>query len=163
MATDMKTLHENPVLHVRYFQDPTNEAWTATVDEEPAIVTQGNSLATTYERVRDALSLVRSDAKVVTLRGETFWDDRPDLDELPSQSRNLIKYEADLRLRLLELQDELQQTTLEGVRQLVGAQHRPYRDVGQLLGITFQRVEQICKQLGIVASSKQKSDRMVRG
>jgi hypothetical protein len=163
MATDMKTLHQNPVLHVRYYQDPASESWTARVDEEPAIVTQGNNLATTYERVRDALSLVRSDANVVTLRGETFWDDRPDLSELPSQLRDLIKYEADLRLKQLELQDELQQTTLEGVRQLVGALDRPYRDVGQLLGITFQRVEQICKQLGIVPSSKKRSDRMVRG
>ena len=154
--------NSTPALHVRYYWDSRTEFWTANVDEVPEIVTQGPTLAKTYERVREALSLVREDAQTVSLKNETVWDDVREVLELPSDLRGLIKRETDLRLEQCEIEHKLRATTLEGVRQLVGAHSRPYRYVGQVLGITFQRVEQICNQLGIVRADAAASDRLQR-
>jgi hypothetical protein len=56
-----------------------------------------------------------------------------------------VQSESDLRVRLLEMQDELERATRTAIRVLMTTHRYSYRDAGQLLGITHQRVEQISK------------------
>jgi predicted RNase H-like HicB family nuclease len=65
-------------LSVQYRQDRDTSWWTATMPEEPAVVTQGKTLRDAYENVRKALALVREDAERVQLRGKTDWSKRSD-------------------------------------------------------------------------------------
>jgi predicted RNase H-like HicB family nuclease len=130
-------------LTVEYRQDPDTNGWTATMPDEPAIVTQGKTLKEAHQRVRAALGLVRDDANEVTLRGRTVWGLRK---ELSSEALQAVKTEGDLRVQALELGAELERVTADAVRVLIFHENQTYRAAGQLLGITHQRVEQIAKQ-----------------
>jgi predicted RNase H-like HicB family nuclease len=138
-------------LSVQYRQDPQTSWWTATMPEEPAVVTQGKTLKEAYENVRKALSLVREDANRVQLRGETDWSDRADLSE---DVLRAVQDESDLRVRVLEMQDQLERVTQTAVRVLIKNRRFSYGDAGQLLGITRQRVEQIDKRMSEAESSE---------
>ena len=128
---------------VEYRQDPDTNGWTATMPDEPAVVTQGKTLKEAHQRVRAALGLVRDDANEVTLRGQTVWGAG---NELSPQALRAVKAEGDLRVRALELSVELERVTADAVRVLIVNEKKTYRAAGQLLGITHQRVEQIAKQ-----------------
>jgi len=129
-------------LSVQYRQDRDTSWWTATMPEEPAVVTQGKTLRDAYENVRKALALVREDAERVQLRGKTDWSKRSDLNGDVLQA---VQSESDLRVRLLEMQDELERATRTAIRVLMTTHRYSYRHAGQLLGIAHQRVEQISK------------------
>jgi len=130
-------------LTVEFRQDRESNWWTATMPDVPAVVTQGKTLREAYQSVRDALSLVREDADRATLRGRTVWD-RPDLSE---DVLRAVRTEGDLRLRSIEAEYELEQATREAVHLLIERKRYSFREAGQLLGITHQRVEQISKLL----------------
>jgi predicted RNase H-like HicB family nuclease len=133
--------YPNPMkVRVKYRQDPDTRTWTATVPEVPGVVSQGRTLREAHDRVRNALTLVRPDAHGVLLFGDTELGDRP---ELPMEVLNVIKQESDLRVHLMQIQDELERSTREAVTLLVRQYHFSYSDVGEVLGITKQRVEQI--------------------
>jgi hypothetical protein len=133
----------NP-LNVEYRQDPETSWWTATVAGKESVVTQGKTLLAAYASVRDALSLFRDDARSVLLRGKSVWDKRTDL---APEILAAVQLESDLRIKAIETGDELERATLDAIRLLVIQSHFSLRDTGQLLGITYQRVEQITKQL----------------
>jgi predicted RNase H-like HicB family nuclease len=143
-------------LFVEYRQDSENDWWTATVREEPSVVTQGRTLQEAHDRVRKAIDLVRGQESHVPLTGETVWLGRDDLDE---EVLRVAKQEGDLRVRLLQVQDELELATRDAVNELVKDRHLSYRVVGRLLGITHQRIEQIAKSL---AYKKKENFRMNR-
>lgn len=140
-------------LSVQYRQDPDTSWWTATMPDEPAVVTQGKTLREVYENVRKALTLVREDADRVLLRGETDWSNRSDLSADVLQA---VRSESDLRVRFLEAEDELERATRRAVKVLIRVRHYSFRDAGQLLGITGQRVEQISKSISQVDQSLDK-------
>lgn len=129
---------------VRYKQDPKTAWWTATVPEEPAVVSQGKTLAEAHRRVRKAIALVRGESRPLVLQGETDWSDRNDLSNDISR---LIKEEGDLRVRRLEIQEALERTTYEAVRLLIIENKFSFRAAGRLLGITHQRVQQIAQKV----------------
>jgi len=133
---------DTPVLSALYRQDPQTRWWTVTMPEVPAVVTQGKTLNEAFQNVRKALALVRDDAARVLLQGRTDWSDRSDL---PADVLQAVQLESDLRIRFLEIEDALDRATNKAVRVLMRTKHYSYRDAGQLLGITGQRVEQISK------------------
>ncbi len=135
-------------LAVEYRQDPETSWWTVTVPDEPAVVSQGRTLREAYDRVRQALPLVRKDANALSLRGRTVWEDRGDLSPDVLEA---VRLESDLRLRSMEIEEALERATRVAVEVLIVDSKLTYRSAGSLLGITHQRVEQILK--GISSSS----------
>jgi predicted RNase H-like HicB family nuclease len=136
-------------LAVVYRQDAKTSWWTATVEKSPALVTQGKTLKEAYERVRKALSLVRDDSQTVLLKGSAKWDHREDI---PSDQRQMIADETNLRIHVLEMETALEHATRVAIVQL-REKNYSFRKIGQLLGITYQRVEQLSKESAHLESS----------
>lgn len=129
---------------VQYTQDPETSWWTATIPDEPAVVSQGKTLVEAYRHVRNALALVlkKNPNSLVLMHGKTVWKRRNDLS---GQALRIVRKEADLRIKLLEIQTELERATLHAVEILKIEKRFSYGHVGLLLGITRQRIEQITR------------------
>jgi len=132
---------------VRYELDPETSWWTATVPGEPGVVSQGKTLAEAHCRVRNAISLMKGTTDPIALVGETDWSNRTDL---PEEALELVKKEGDLRVQLLEVQEELERHTFDAVKLLILEEGFSFRVVGRMLGITHQRVEQILREIRTV-------------
>ncbi len=129
-------------LIVEFSLDPETKGWTATMPAVPAVVTQGKTLKEAHARVRSALSLVYDEWETVPLRGRALWDTPLDLSK---DALNVVKKEAELRIRALDIAAELERATVHAVGVLIHEEQLTYRSTGSLLGITHQRVEQIAK------------------
>ncbi len=127
-------------VRIRYRQDPETHTWTATAPEMLGVVSQGRTLREAHDRVRKALSLLQPKAHGVVLFGDTEFGVHP---ELPTEVLDVVKHQSDLRVHLMQTQDELERSTREAVTLLVREYNFSYQAIGEVLGITRQRVEQI--------------------
>ena len=107
--------------------------WAACVASVRGCRTQGRSLAQARERIREALSLFVKDAHRAELRDRVV---------LPAEVRRQVDRQLRLRASLEEEQRQLQESTQGAVRHLVG-HGLSVRDVGELLGLSHQRVHQL--------------------
>jgi len=107
--------------------------WAASVPSVRGCRTQGRSLAQARERIREALSLFVKDAHRADLSDRIV---------LPSEVRRQIDRQLRLHERMEKDQRLLQESTLGTVRRLV-KRGLSVRDVGELLGLSHQRVHQL--------------------
>jgi predicted RNase H-like HicB family nuclease len=128
---------------VHYEQDPEKRWWTATVPEVPGVVSQGKTLKEAHHNVRQAISLVlEQEEEPFVTSGETHWGEHA---ELAEDELELVKVAGDLRIQALETQGQLERVTQAAVRTLYQGRGFSYREIGRLLGITHQRVEQLVR------------------
>ena len=107
--------------------------WAASVPSVRGCRTQGRSLAQARERIREALSLFVKNAQRAELRDKIV---------LPAEFRRQVDRQLRLRHALEAEQRQLQESTQGTVRQLV-KRGLSVRDVGELLGLSHQRVHQL--------------------
>ena len=115
--------------------------WIASVDEVPGCHTFGKGLQQTRRRIRQALALHIG----VVAAGRARLDERL---PLPAAVAAELAAIGSLQQRLDELaqaRSELADRRRRLVRTLVNRARWSLRDVSQVLGVTFQRVEQLAK------------------
>lgn len=128
---------------VRFLADPQVGSWTACLVGDSGVTTQGKTLAEAHRRIRDALSLVRPDADAVVFKSQTEWKHHRGL---PKDVARALKASVDLRLHALDLQDALEAATRRSAA-LLRRHSFTVRKAGQLMGITFQRVQQLYAEI----------------
>jgi predicted RNase H-like HicB family nuclease len=109
-------------------------AWIARVPEVQGCHTYGRTLDQVRRRIREALSLWVDDA------------DRAELVEqirLPGDARHAIRRSASARARAERDRQEAQRATSDAAELLVRRLGLGVRDAGELLGISYQRVQQL--------------------
>jgi len=117
---------------VSYTRD-TDGMWVAQVKEIPACHTQGKSLRQARSRIREALSLYAADARTANFR-ETVVVPKAlqvALDRAKVQRENLKQASARSTRSLREAVAKLQGKGFS------------LRDIGELLGVSYQRVSQL--------------------
>jgi predicted RNase H-like HicB family nuclease len=109
-------------------------AWTVHVSEVPGCHTWGETLRQARSNVRDALSLWVDDADTAEL---------VDSVELPGAIAAMVERSKAARARLRHEQQEASRSTEEAAHVLVDELGMGLRDAGDLLGLSFQRVQQV--------------------
>jgi predicted RNase H-like HicB family nuclease len=106
--------------------------WIATVHGVPGVHTQGRTLEQVRERAQEALDAAKPGAGVVDLVLN------PDL-------RTLLRQVADARERAEKTGAEARKLLRRAARKL-NAKGIGRRDAGELLGVSFQRVQQLVEE-----------------
>ena len=109
-------------------------AWIGRVPEVPGCHTCGQTLAQLRRRIREALSLYVDDA----VRAEVIEELR-----LPREVRDALRRNEAARRRLETSRRAAGAATGEAVRTLVEDLNLGLRDAGELLGLSYQRVQQL--------------------
>lgn len=124
---------------VKYERDESGW-WVAQVKEAPSAITQGRTIAEARRRIREALALtLDSDEKA---EAAMLVDDV----KLPAEARKAVVRAQQARKRLEDDAARAQESTEAAIRQLVKKLGLSVRDVGELLGISHQRVQQLAHQ-----------------
>jgi hypothetical protein len=121
-----------PTYKVRAYR--SGKWWALETEGVPRAVSQARRLDHADEMIRDALSAVLDvpeDSFDVTIE--------PDLEDVNADIERL----AELRHRQELLANEARKAQHEVVAQLVNDVGLPYRDVGTIVGLSYQRVAQI--------------------
>jgi len=116
----------------RYERDPDGN-WLAELAEEPRIHTWGRSLATARVNIREAAEL---------------WFDTEELavvEEFPDWLRSPLDRALPAREEAERVVEAAAAATLDAVRELT-SNGLSRRDVADLLGISYQRVQQLVDQ-----------------
>ncbi len=108
--------------------------WVATVKEIRGCHTQGRSIGQARERIREALELFDV-PKSVTLKDEIRLDER-----LTAELRGLREKRAEAERLQKESQDQTRRVAARLAKTGLSV-----RDVGELLGVSHQRVQQLVK------------------
>jgi predicted RNase H-like HicB family nuclease len=108
--------------------------WVANVEGIPGCHTQGKSIEQARRRIREALNLFVRGAK----RAQLIDDIR-----LPSSAISLLDHVEETRKRLESDQAELQKSTAIAAKTLTRTMHMSLRDAGLVLGLSYQRVQQL--------------------
>ncbi|MFN0061338.1 MAG: type II toxin-antitoxin system HicB family antitoxin [Myxococcaceae bacterium] len=119
---------------VSYERDETG-MWVAQAQEEPAAITQGRTIAEARRHIREALSLVLGKP----VKAEQLVDDV----RLPAQERELVQRLWNYIRREVAARKDAKEARDKAVAALSGKLDLGDRDVGELLGLSFQRVAQI--------------------
>jgi predicted RNase H-like HicB family nuclease len=128
--------------------------WVASVPSVQGCQTQGRSIDEAKARIREALSLFLDDADKVQLKDKV---------QLPAGARQLIRI-RDRKQRELETHSrQAQQATKTAIDKLQKSFHLGVRDIGRLLNLSYQRVQQIAaKSKSEVVSRKSGSARAAK-
>ena len=108
--------------------------WVASVQGIPGCHTQGRSLAEARRRIREALSLFVPHADKAELTANV---------KLPASVRERVKRYLAARQRAEEEQARALALATETVQSLRKELHLSVRDAGEVLGLSFQRVQQL--------------------
>lgn len=108
--------------------------WVASVQGVPGCHTQGRSLAETRRRIREALGLFVSHADKAELVDDV---------KLPTTVRDRVKRYLAARQRAEEEQARVLALATETVQSLRKELQLSVRDTGEVLGLSFQRVQQL--------------------
>jgi predicted RNase H-like HicB family nuclease len=108
--------------------------WVASVRHVAGVHTQGRSIEEAVRRVREALSLVRHGTDTAELEPVV---------KLPQQVRARVREFVSVRKRFEVCQGEFGESSRATVRYLTTDAQMSVRDVGKILGISHQRVQQL--------------------
>ena len=120
---------------VRYERDPSGW-WIVTIPEIQGCRTQGRSIAEGRRRIREALELFIDGAEA---ERATLVDDV----RLPPAMRRQLRQVAAVRKKAERLRAKAQDATRAAVSQLTRRAGLSVRDAAEMLGISFQRVQQL--------------------
>ena len=109
-------------------------AWTVDVPDVPGCHTWGETLRQARRYAREALSLWVDDAEDAELVEEL---------RLPERTRRAVDESKDARARADREQQQATQRTRRAAAVLVNDLGLTLRDAGELLGLSFQRVQQL--------------------
>jgi predicted RNase H-like HicB family nuclease len=123
---------------VRYELDESG-TWVATLPKLPGCVTQGRSIAQARTRIRQALAAYTGDVRMA--RAAELVDDI-DVRALGAQSTEIVSKVQRERAELEARKVAVAPSTAQAARKLVKA-GLSVRDVGALLGLSHQRVQQL--------------------
>jgi len=123
---------------VRYERDPSGW-WIVTIPEIQGCRTQGRSIAEGRRRIREALELFidESDAEQAILVDDV---------RLPPAVWRQVRRVAAVREKAERLHAKAQDATRAAVGQLTVRAGLSVRDAAEMLGISFQRVQQLAGQ-----------------
>ena len=138
---------------VTYDRDESG-AWIAQVQGVPEAHTYGRTIDQARERVREALSLWKNDARRAEVVDEVH---------LPARASNLVAAVHKAKKRVEEEQIRAQKSASAAARHLTGAWGLSLRDAGELLGVSRQRVQQIRRALPESRASKAAAGRRKAG
>jgi predicted RNase H-like HicB family nuclease len=110
---------------VRYERDETGW-WVAQVEEAPAAITQGRTIAEARRRIREALALALDDDDAT--KKAVLLDDV----KLPADARHALEQARAARARLATESRKARESTARAVRTLVAHMHLSVRDAGEL-------------------------------
>lgn len=111
-------------------------AWIATVPAVPGCHTHGRSLVEAKRRVREALALWVDDADSAELVDDV---------RLPKGALAAVQRSVGARERVAEAREAASVATTQAVERLVDKLDLGVRDAAYLLGVSFQRVQQIAQ------------------
>jgi predicted RNase H-like HicB family nuclease len=121
---------------VRFDRDAESGWWIVTVPEVQGCLTQGRSIAEGRRRIREALELFIG---IGPAERATLVDDV----RLPPDVRRQVRRVAAVRERAEKLRAKAQEATRAAVSQLTGQAGLSVRDAAEMLGLSFQRVQQL--------------------
>ena len=111
-------------------------AWIARVPSVRGCHTHGRTLEQARRRIREALGLWVENAETAELVEEV---------RLPTEARDAIRRSRRARSEAEQQREEAQAATSEAARALVQELHLGLRDAGELLGLSYQRVQQLVR------------------
>ena len=135
------------VYTVQYERDETGW-WVAKVKEVRGCHTQGKSIAQARTRIREALGLFVHDAD----RAE-FVEDVA----VPKVAKTLVKEILNGRERIKQEEAKVRGSMRKAVHVLTSEVGISRRDAGELLGISYQRVQQILPEVSAGKKKKRAS------
>jgi len=112
--------------------------WTAEVPAVQGCLTQGRTIAQCRRRIRDALALFVDDA---VARKATLVDDV----RLGGGITRVVRRVAAARRKADAVQARVQRDTRAAVKELTGRLGLSVRDAAEVLGISYQRVQQLAQ------------------
>ena len=116
------------------FERDEDSWWVASAKEIPGCHTQGRSIAQARQRFIEALGLFVDRPDKVTLLEDIH---------LPPSAQRIVEASTSARAQVEELQRRAQDSTADAVRRLTRDLSMSVRDVGELLGLSHQRVQQL--------------------
>jgi len=112
--------------------------WTAEVPAVQGCLTQGRTIAQCRRRIREALALFVDDA---VARKATLVDDV----RLGGGVTRVVRRVAAARRKADAVQAKVQRDTRAAVKELTGRLGLSVRDAAEVLGISYQRVQQLAQ------------------
>jgi len=121
---------------VQFDRDADSGWWVVRVPEIPGCLTQGRSIAEGRRRIREAMALFIDESAA---EQATLVDDV----RLPRDVMRQIRLVAAKRALAERMRENAGEVTRAAVQQLTGQAGLSVRDAAEMLGISFQRVQQL--------------------
>lgn len=126
----------NNIMYEAVYEIDDNGSWFVRVPQVKGAHSHGRSLTAARKNIREALALVLD-----TDERDLLVTDKV---ELPADLQNLADAARELRIEAAEMQEFATLATADAIKALsFGRYSFSLRDVSELLGISFQRVQQV--------------------